>query len=93
LIQDITRQRTTKTTAIIAEKNAQKSFAIITVKRLTKMTKDYTIESEPCYSIKNEIAVLNYPPINLIQSIPIIDRNMYKIEQLVGFWKIKKLKV
>lgn len=57
------------------------------------MTKGYTIESEPCYSIKNEIAVLNYPSIDLIQSIPIIDRSVYKIEQLVGFWKIKKLKV
>ena len=57
------------------------------------MTKGYTIESEPCYSIKNEIAVLNYPSIDLIQSIPIIDRSIYKTEQLVGFWKIKKLKV
>lgn len=57
------------------------------------MKPNYQVESQPCYSIKNQIAVFNYHLIDLIQNIPIIDREIYNEEHLIGFWKIKNLKV
>jgi hypothetical protein len=57
------------------------------------MTEGYRVESQPCYCVKNEIVVANYHNINLVQCLPINERDWYKGEYVVGFWKVKKMKV
>lgn len=84
--------RTTKTTAIIAEKNAQKSFAINNVKKHMKMTKGYEIYNGLHHEKQIIFVVSNYPILNKV-----VTRGFMKMPNIhetdIGFWKIKKLKV
>lgn len=92
LTQRILQIRMKKTPAIIVEKIAQKSFAIITVKKHAKMTRGYEIYNGIHHNKQIIFVVSNYEALNKVSTrgfmkMPNINKND------IGVWKIKKLKV
>ena len=58
------------------------------------MTRDYKIERRPPSRFSKEISIHNFPLSNVYLELPIVERIDWSFQEyLVGFWKIKKLKV